>query len=165
VDVIRQQPAEEISFFSQSCVMRGALTQSLVNPEAPIKSRVCLLESAVENQQERDDVTFANIEALSRDTERIERALNEAVNAKTAALEEALQRFKMEVHHRFELQGAENKRLQASVAALKAENRSLNETLVRYLCIIILLCSELVFTFSCLFNQFFRISLLLLKHC
>lgn len=129
-DDAKEQPEEEVSFFTQSCLMRSALTDSIVDPEAPIKKRVGFLETAVENQKERDDVTFANIEALSKDTERIEKALNDAVNAKTASMEEALQRFKMEVHHRFELQGAENKRLQASVAALKAENHALTKTLM-----------------------------------
>lgn len=130
ISICRRLPDNEESFFSQSCRMRGSLEVSQINPEAPIKSRVMLLENAVENQKERDDVTFSNIEALSKDTERIESTLNETVNRKTSAVEEALQRFKMEVQHRFDLQGAENKRLQASVAALKAENQALAKSLV-----------------------------------
>lgn len=122
--------------------MRDSLTDSVVNPEAPIKVRVGLLESAVENQKERDDITFHNIQALSNDTLRMETTLNDSINTKTSTLEEDFKRFKLEVHHRFELQGAENKRLQASVASLKAENHALSRDLVsellyRYCCFVI----------------------------
>lgn len=111
--------------------MRSTLTQSTVDPSAPIKVRVSLLEQAVENQKERDDTTFENIEALSQDTIRIETNLTDSINTKTSTIEEDLKRFKLEVHHRFELQAAENKRLQASVATLKADNRALTKDLVR----------------------------------
>ena len=112
--------------------MRSTLTDSEVNPLAPIKERVGLLE-AVENQKERDNVTFDNIQALSQDTIRIESNLTDSINTKTTSIEEDLKRFKLEVHHRFELQTAENKRLQASVATLKAENRALTKDLVSLL--------------------------------
>lgn len=113
--------------------MRSTLTDSEVNPLAPIKVRVGLLEEAVENQKERDNVTFDNIQALSQDTIRIESNLTDSINTKTTSIEEDLKRFKLEVHHRFELQTAENKRLQASVATLKAENRALTKDLVSLL--------------------------------
>ena len=112
--------------------MREGLTHSVVDPNAPIKIRVGLLEVAVENQKERDDVTFSNIQALAQDTERIDASLNNSINTKTSNIEEDLRRFKLEVHHRFELQAAENKRLQASVAALKAENHALTKDLVSH---------------------------------
>ena len=127
---MNRQPEEKVDYFSQSCVLRESLSTSVVDPAAPVKTRVGLLECAVENQKERDDVTFENITALSKDTKRIEASLDARINEKTNSIEEALKRFKMEVHHRFELQAAENKRLQASVAALKAENHALTKELV-----------------------------------
>lgn len=125
----KESSLDEASYFSQSRVLRNSLIPSVTDPDAPLKQRVALLENAVGNQQQRDDVTFDNILALSKDSERLEAALNALVNEKTQKLENDLKRFKQEIHHRFDLQSAENKRLQASVATLKAENNNLKKEL------------------------------------
>jgi hypothetical protein len=140
------QPEEEVNYFSQSCILRESLATSVVEPDAPLKNRVTLLELAVENQMQRDDVTFDNIVALSKDSSRIDAALNISINTKTSDIAEDLKRFKEEVHHRFELQSAENKRLQASIASLKAENHLLTKDLVRSITVIITTLSACFFS-------------------
>jgi hypothetical protein len=99
--------------------------------DGTLKQRVFSLEQAIEIQVRRDDVTYQNIVALSKDSSRIEKTITESLNDKTSTLEEALRVFRQEVHHRFELQNAENKRLQQHITSLKAENHQLQSELVR----------------------------------
>lgn len=99
--------------------------------DGTLKQRVYSLEQAIDIQVRRDDVTYQNILALSKDSARIEQSLTQTINDKSSALEEALRIFKQEVHHRFELQNAENKRLQQHITTLKAENHQLQSELVR----------------------------------
>ena len=113
--------------------------------DGTLKQRVFSIEQAIDIQVRRDDVTYQNILALSKDSARIEQTLTESINEKTNTLEEALRVFKQEVHHRFELQNAENKRLQQHITTLKAENHQLQNELVSQL---ILLSFLLVFVFS-----------------
>lgn len=99
--------------------------------DGTLKQRVYSLEQAIDIQVRRDDVTYQNILALSKDSARIEQSLTQTINDKSSALEEALRIFKQEVHHRFELQNAENKRLQQHITTLKAENHQLQSELVQ----------------------------------
>jgi hypothetical protein len=98
--------------------------------DGSLKQRVFCLEQAIEIQVRRDDVTYQNIIALSKDSERIEQTLSNSIDTKTLALDDLLKLFKQEVHHRFELQNAENKRLQQHITTLKAENHQLQSDLV-----------------------------------
>jgi hypothetical protein len=98
--------------------------------DGTLKQRVFSLEQAIEIQVRRDDVTYQNIVALSKDSSRIEKTITDSLNEKSSSLEDALRIFKQEVHHRFDLQNAENKRLQQHITTLKAENHQLQSELV-----------------------------------
>lgn len=128
----RTHPEETTSYFAASQSLRESLSAPQLMVEGTLKQRVVSLEQAIDIQVRRDDVTYQNILALSKDSERIERVVTQTFNEKTASLEEALKTFKQEVHHRFELQNAENKRLQQHITTLKAENHQLQSELVSF---------------------------------
>jgi hypothetical protein len=126
-------PEETESYFAASQSLRESLSAPQLVSDGTLKQRVSSLEQAIEIQVRRDDVTYQNILALSKDSERIEKTLTDSLNDKTSSLEEALRIFKQEVHHRFDLQNAENKRLQQHITALKSENHQLQNELVSLL--------------------------------
>jgi hypothetical protein len=81
-------------------------------------------------QSRRDDVTYQNIIALSKDGAETQEKTAALVTSEVGRMEELMAAFRQEVRHRFELQSAENKRLNQHVVALKAENRQLSSDLV-----------------------------------
>jgi hypothetical protein len=125
-------PEETESYFAASQSLRESLSAPQLVTDGTLKQRVLSLEQAIEIQVRRDDVTYQNILALSKDSERIETTFTQSLNDKTSSLEEALRIFKQEVHHRFDLQNAENKRLQQHITTLKAENHQLQSELVSH---------------------------------
>mmetsp|Transcript_18399 Transcript_18399/g.19156 ORF Transcript_18399/g.19156 Transcript_18399/m.19156 type:complete len:188 (+) Transcript_18399:62-625(+) len=127
----RNSPEQTESYFSASQTLRESLSSPQLMQDGTLKQRVFSLEQAIDIQVRRDDVTYQNILALSKDSARIEQTLTQNLNDKTNTLEEALRVFKQEVHHRFELQNAENKRLQQHITTLKAENHQLQSELTK----------------------------------
>mmetsp|Transcript_34537 Transcript_34537/g.35205 ORF Transcript_34537/g.35205 Transcript_34537/m.35205 type:complete len:189 (+) Transcript_34537:159-725(+) len=94
-----------------------------------LKERIRGLEVAMEQQSERNTITDQTLDAIGADTEKVEANLKSYVNEVSEKLEAQVRQMKVEVDHRFELQDAENKRLQQHVATLKAENNQLQRKL------------------------------------
>ncbi|CAE7805297.1 unnamed protein product [Symbiodinium microadriaticum] len=84
----------------------------------------------MEMQVRRDDVTYQNIIALSKDGLDNQEKLKVSMKEETSQIREQMAAFQLEVRHRFELQSAENKRLSQHVTSLKQENRQLQTDLV-----------------------------------
>ena len=120
------------NYFEASRSLRESLSTPELAVDGSLKQRVHSLEQAIKIQVRRDDVTYQNIIALSKDSERIEKGTRQMVMEKHIEVDEEVKQFKQEVHHRFELQTAENKRLQQHVTSLKAENHQLQRDLVCY---------------------------------
>jgi hypothetical protein len=110
--------------------LRESLSASTLCPDGSLKARVAALEQAMTMQSRRDDVTYQNIIALSKDGAETQEKTAALVTSEVGRMEELMAAFRQEVRHRFELQSAENKRLNQHVVALKAENRQLSSDLV-----------------------------------
>mmetsp|Transcript_8475 Transcript_8475/g.12638 ORF Transcript_8475/g.12638 Transcript_8475/m.12638 type:complete len:192 (+) Transcript_8475:107-682(+) len=121
------------NYFEASRSLRESLSTPELAVDGSLKQRVHSLEQAIKIQVRRDDVTYQNIIALSKDSERIEKGTRQMVMEKHLEVDEEVKQFKQEVHHRFELQTAENKRLQQHVTSLKAENHQLQRDLAMVL--------------------------------
>lgn len=84
----------------------------------------------MEMQSRRDDVTYQNIIALSKDGNETHKQNTDLIKGEISRVDEEMAAFRQEVRHRFELQNAENKRLSQHVSTLKADNRQLQAELV-----------------------------------
>ena len=100
------------------------------NPDGNVKDRIKCLENAVDYQNERNGILDQTLETMSNETINLDKALKQLLLETTTHLESELKRIKQEADHRFDLQDAENRRLQQHVASLKAENSQLTRKLV-----------------------------------
>ena len=118
------------SHFEATIALRESLSTPALLPDGSLKKRVSALEQAMEMAMRRDDVTYQNIIALSKDGSIRQERLQVMMQEETSKLAEYMAAFQREVCHRFELQNAENKRLNQHIASLKQENRQLQTDLV-----------------------------------
>lgn len=122
-----------ISKFEVSQTLRNSLSVPELNPTQSLKKRVTALESAVDCQVEVDNVTYQNIVAVSEDSLRMSSRLEKFMQMNLEKINDEFIAFKKEVHHRFDLQNAENKRLIQHISTLKADNQQLQRDLVEIL--------------------------------
>jgi hypothetical protein len=121
---------ESTTFFEASQRLRTTLSTPELNSNLSMKQRMSLLESAIESHAIVDEVTYQNIVAVAQDTAQFKSTLEHNLETMVSKLTSELNSFKQEVHHRFELQTAENKRLIQHISTLKAENQQLQRDLV-----------------------------------
>eukprot|EP01041_Mallomonas_annulata_P003734 gene3734-7417_t len=105
-------------------------TTSQLKPDGHLKDRIKGLENAIDQQIERNAMVDESLNAMGFETEKLEENLKLLVKETSDKLEAQIRQMKQEVDHRFELQDAENKRLQQHIASLKAENNQLQRKMV-----------------------------------
>lgn len=127
--LLEEPYTSSISSFEQIKTLRSlAHSQSFV-PEGNMKERVRTLENCVLQQHERNDQVSQTLEMMEADTVHMDNNLRSYISQTSHTLDSELKLMKQEIGHRFELQEAENKRLQQHVATLKAENHQLQRKL------------------------------------
>lgn len=88
------------------------------------------LENMAEYQNERNRHVDSTLQEMDDEATNLENVLKDLIREATENLDLEIRQMKQEVDHRFDLQDAENKRLQQHVATLKAENNQLTRKLV-----------------------------------
>ena len=81
-----------------------------------------------------NQLTYEAFGDSKKDLYKTEETLKELLSDMSKQLSDELAALRREYEHRFELQNAENRRLQASFALLKAESTQTNKRLVSIVC-------------------------------
>jgi plasmid maintenance system antidote protein VapI len=101
----------------------------LMNVEFPaidngisVKDRICQLESTCVSQTESNTIVFNTFHNLSNNLHTTDSNLRDIIQHVKSITDATIAALKKEYDHKFELQSSENKRLQNTVASLKAES-------------------------------------------
>jgi hypothetical protein len=103
-----------------------------MRPAEPFKDRLAILEETAQTQARMNQLTYETFGDSKKDLHATEENLKALLASISEQFSNELAALRREYEHRFELQNAENRRLQASFALLKAESTQSNKRLVCY---------------------------------
>ena len=95
-----------------------------------MKQRLQAVEKYVEYQVHRNEVLAEDVKLANDEIVSVEEKLAKQLQDSSSEITTLFKNFKQEVHHRFDLQTAENRRLQQHISNLKSENQSLQKQMV-----------------------------------
>ncbi len=101
-----------------------------MKPNDAFKDRLSILEETAQTQSRMNQLTYEAFGDSKRDLNNTEENLKALLAALNEQFSSELAGLRREYEHRFELQNAENRRLQSSFALLKAESTQTNKKLV-----------------------------------
>ena len=101
-----------------------------MKPNDAFKDRLAILEETAQTQSRMNQLTYETFGDSKKDLNSTEEHLKALLSALNEQLSNELGALRREYEHRFELQNAENRRLQSSFALLKAESTQTNKKLV-----------------------------------
>lgn len=101
----------------------------VLDSQASLKERLTTLEDTADGQAKLNGLTIAMMNNIDRIMYEKEANLQKTILALQEHILEDVNSFKREYDHKFELQGAENKRLQNRIAELKEENAQIQRKL------------------------------------
>lgn len=95
-----------------------------------MKQRILTVEKFVEYQVHRNEVLEEDVKLANDEIVLVEEKLTKRLQDTSSEVSALFKNFKQEVHHRFDLQTAENRRLQQHISNLKSENQNLQKQMV-----------------------------------
>ena len=128
-----QEPNEDIKFInSPSRTLQ--LSPPSMNSSGNMKQRLQTVERFVDYQVHRNEGLVEDVKLVRDDLASLENRLTKQLQESDAEMSALFKSFKQEVHHRFDLQTAENRRLQQHISNLKSENQNMQKQMVlRYI--------------------------------
>ena len=128
---LNDHDVQQYAFEASRRLFRDTVMPQL-NADNSLKDRLSTLEDTVTTQANLNELTVSMLHNIDRIMQEKEANLQRTILQLQEQILEDMSILKKDYDHRFDLQGAENRRLQARIAELKEENCQLQRKMVRH---------------------------------